>query len=159
MRYRLKTILSILTIGLFLLFALASEFLDESTNTTVEVPDCKSDGPVSGQLYVEINYVNLENDPVPFADGTLFITHQKVNSDSCTFEVVLNLVIPFELDAQGKFIYEGPSWTHDNTGDLFRVQVSVPPNKDVFYYGFDVVEVKRFNDSRFIITQKNLSYL
>ena len=166
MRYRLKYILSTLMIGIFLLFALSSqfsisdlfEFLEESTNTTVKISDCKSDGPVSGQLYVIITYDNLEEEPVQYADGKLFITHQKVNSDSCTFDVVLDLVIPFELDVEGTFIYEGVNWTHDNTEDLFRVQVSVPQVEDN-YYGFDVFEVKKFSDSRFIFSQINHTFL
>ncbi|HLF64074.1 MAG TPA: hypothetical protein VI603_09985 [Saprospiraceae bacterium] len=126
MQNKLKSFLSILAIGFFLLLALASDvtsLLDTSTNTTVVVKNCEEKPSVSGSLIVTALALDTLDHPVQGVQGKIFIVHQKVRSDTCVFDVVFSVKNSFVTGPDGRFTYTGPDWIHDNSQDLFRVEI------------------------------------
>lgn len=145
-----KSVLSVLVIVFFLVITLATQFEDfllESTNTTVKIENCEDQPQVIGTITVAIIITNDDDEPLSSIDGKLFVTHQKVNTDSCTFEVVFNEIIPFETNSQGVFIYQGPEWAHDNSQDLWRAEVEI--ESDEFNTGYSDVQVKYYSEADF----------
>ncbi len=115
----MKPLLSFFAIGLFLLITLATfQLSKESTNETVAIKECKEKPPVHGKLHIEIKYE-------PEVRGIIFITQQKVRHDTtCTFDVITNYRHTFNFDVQGRYVFDDDSeWTHDNSEDLFRIEV------------------------------------
>src|SRR5687767_16031392 len=89
----IKSGLSVLVIVFFLIITLATKFEDfllESTNTTVKIENCEEMPQVTGTVSVAIIVTDDEDKPISHVDGKLYVTHQKVNADSCAFEVVFN---------------------------------------------------------------------
>jgi hypothetical protein len=153
MRKYIRPALSIATIGLFLLFAMASFGPDGSTNTTVAIKDCEVKPPVSVTLKIEVGLLSFDNFPIEGAEGVLFISHQKVNAnDECTFAVDGQQQISFVTNSQGKFNYTGSTWVHDNSEDLIRVEIYLYPHPSEGFVGYKDVEVKKYSsgDVKFI---------
>jgi len=89
-QFKLRPVLCLAAISIFVDFALASEFLDESSNTVIELDECQSTTAVSGQLVVKIQYVEDPADGghgIEDIPGTIFITHQAItDSITCAFD-------------------------------------------------------------------------
>ncbi len=58
MANRIKPVLSFMCIGLFMLIAISSELLDESTNTLILVKDCEEMPAVTGTLTITVQYLD-----------------------------------------------------------------------------------------------------
>ena len=148
-----KPVFSVLIIAFFLLITLATDFdsiLYESTNTTIKTENCEMKPEVSGKISVTVLLLDDEGDPVNNHDGLLFVTHQKVDSDTCTFVVAFNQTIPFTTNSQGIFVYDGPEWVHDNSQDLWRAEIKV--KGDETYSSFKEVQVQYYDKSNFIFS-------
>ena len=137
---KLRHFLCFLVIAVFLLITMAtdiSHFLISSSNTTVAIRDCEAKPPAFGTLEINLLAIDSLSNPIPGVHGQLFITHQKVNSDTCTYTVVFNVTHDFTTDANGLASYTGPDWMHDNSKDLWRVEVrwsliaDVQPDREV----------------------------
>lgn len=122
----LRYVLSFLVIGFFLMITTATNvfnLLISSNNVSVAIENCEAKPPVTGTLQINMVALDSLGNPVPGIDGRLFIVHQKVTSDTCTFDVVFNVTHNFETDANGFASYTGPDWLHDNSQDLWRVEI------------------------------------
>jgi len=149
----LRYVLSFLVIGFFLMITTATNVFNLlliSSNVTVAIENCEAKPPVIGTL--EINMLALDSlgNGIPGVTGRLFIVHQKVNSDTCKFDVVFNVTHTFETDANGLASYTGPDWLHDNSQDLWRVEIdwnfsyNISPKR--------LVQVKYYSQSEFFFT-------
>lgn len=155
MRKYIRPAISLATIGVFLLFAMASFGPDESTNTTVAIKDCEVKPPVSVTLKIEVSLQSNDNFPVEGAEGILFISHQKVNvNDECTFSVDGQQQISFVTNSQGKFNYTGSTWVHDNSEDLIRVELYLYPHPTAGYFGDKRVQVTKYASGDFTFLQR-----
>lgn len=163
MKDKLKVVFSLMAIIFFMLIALSSiifAFLEGSTNTTVKIGNCQEKPGASGTLEVTVTALDSLDNPLAGVKGDMFITHQKVRPDTCAFDVVFNVRNAFTTGANGQATYTGPDWIHDNSEDLFRVEVEwrnfptgtypVPPRQTI---------VKRYNESTFSFTAKQLPRL
>lgn len=145
MSSKTKSTLSITIFGLFVFFALASGGPDTASNTTVPVSDCMVKPVVEDVLKVTVRVTSLNLIPV-HGDVKLHITHQKIiNSEACEFHAD-EIKTSIELNAAGVGTYTGSFWTHDNSQDLFRVQVQF---NDVDYELYNDLQVKYYNNSDF----------
>ncbi|MEO5906744.1 MAG: hypothetical protein ABIQ11_08460, partial [Saprospiraceae bacterium] len=92
--------------------------------------------------------------PLPDVGGKLFITHQKVRADACSFDLVFSATHSFTTGLDGTAAYTGPVWLHDNSQDLWRVQV------ESAYFPIVVpqsqVQVKYYSQSNFQFTTQQL---
>ena len=149
----MRYVLSFLAIGFFLMITLATDvfnLLERSSNVTVAIKDCKQELPVTGELQVNILSIDSLGNPAPGLRGNLFVIHQKVRSDTCKFDVVFNIRHEFTTDANGLASYTGPEWIHDNSKDLWRVEIDwsytsrINPDRQL--------QVKYYNDSEFFFT-------
>jgi len=130
MRNKVKPVLSLFTMGLFLLFGLASFGPDGSTNTTVAIKNCEDKTPLSGTVTVVVQYVNLNGQPIANATGVVFVVVQNVKSDgTCTFEARSEFHNLF-TDANGRFSVSSLNYTFTNSQDLIRVEVSIDKNAE-----------------------------
>ena len=121
---KLKPAFTLFSIGLFILFAVASFGPDNSTNTEIAINECLDKPEVSGILYVIIYHKDKSGAPIPFANGRLYIAHQKVLNPNvdCHYTVVPNQV-DFITDIDGKYTYSIP-FTHNCDKDLNRIQLA-----------------------------------
>ena len=156
MRNQIRPLLSLVAIGLFLLLALASLDFgpDKSTNTTVAIKDCEEKPAVNVTLRIDVSYQwtgGLDDLKfIPGAFGNISIVHQKVNADkTCTFYVESSQVIDFVCNDDGVFTYEGPTWTHDNSEDLIRVELFGKENLIDFYPDHRKVKVLKYDNANF----------
>ena len=140
-----KPILSLLVTILFMVCALASFGPDASTNTTTEISNCEEEDPTEVKLNVLITLHNKETSNPVDGDGRLFIVHQKVNpDDECKFSVIESLIINFTTGFDGEFNYNGgTTWIHDNTEDLYRIEVEI--FDDPFFTGYRKVQVGKYS--------------
>src|SRR6185503_4502659 len=124
MEIKLKPVLAIVAIGLFMLFALATGAPDDSTNTEVAITDCMLKPDADGILYVIINFNDKSGAPISFANGRLYITHQDVLyvGSKCQYATSHDQ-IDFITDVNGKYTYSIP-FSHNNSKDLNRVQLA-----------------------------------
>ncbi len=123
MKNKWKSLLSFLVIGLFMMMALASLGPDKSTNTTVAISNCQSRPAAQGHLVITIQITDQKGESIG-GSGKLFIVHQKVRSDTtCTYDVILSLVHEFTVAYNDTYTYDGPDFIHDNSEDLFRVEL------------------------------------
>ena len=147
MQYKLKPILSLITVCLFLIIAVASLGPDASTNTTVAISNCEAKPQFAGILTVDISYTNTEGQPISEAAGSIFINHQEVNSnDDCT-ATTFNYVESLYTGPNGKYFYSGFEYFHDNSEDLHRIEVIIP--KNALYTGCRQVQVQKYNSATF----------
>jgi hypothetical protein len=150
MQNKAKPILSMIAIGVFLIMAAASFGPDSSTNTTVAIKDCMDKAPFQGKLKVTIKV----EDTSVYVTGRLFISHQKVRQDTCEFDVVWSanelIAIP---NGSGMYVYEGIDFIHDNSEDLFRVQVHLSASDGTF---LDQTMVQKYQtaDFHFLVKRK-----
>jgi hypothetical protein len=126
----MKPLLSLLSIGIFILFALSSDFLDESTNHFITLDDCEGKPPFTGTLTIAIQYLTANSLPVVGAECRINIVHQITDIITCESSVVGEATIERVLDNQGRCSFETASFTHENSIDLFRVDVSVIPKEE-----------------------------
>ncbi len=148
MKDRFKIICSILVIGLFILFAAASDLLDESTNVSIVLKpeDCEVKPVFTGKLKVLVSYTRKNGDPIPGVLGEITLSNQKIDdSDNCTSFYRATLGADFSLDNNGNYTYETPQYSHDNKGDLWRVEVWVKPEAGRAIPGFRMVKVAFYN--------------
>ncbi|MFZ1677924.1 MAG: hypothetical protein WBP41_20820 [Saprospiraceae bacterium] len=156
MENKLKAILSALCIGLFIVFALASEFLDESSNTQVQLSNCVEKPSFSGNLSVDIEYLYDDGSPNDGAFGRLVITEQLVDDTSgCHYITQQRLRVDFTTNNQGKYTVTNIPFIHHNAEDLFRIDVDFPTDREDDYQGFQQVEVLKYTDSHCIIHHKD----
>jgi len=146
-----------MVIGVFLLIALATDSLsDESTNETVAITDCKEKPIATGKVHVEVR------SDLPGHYGMLLITQQKVRHDTtCMFDVITNKTVTFNCDDTGLYIYDDDdTWTHDNSEDLWRVEVAMRAGS---LSGIDLfdrqVQVRKYYQSNFYFTVNHKSGL
>ena len=139
MKNKLKGILSLATIGLFLLFTLATGKPDDSTNTKVAITDCMDQPEVNGILQIVINFKDKSGTPISFYNGRLYISHQDVFSlsETCQYSTTYDQV-DFITDVNGKYTYSIP-FSHNNTKDLYRVQLAFDDTST--YAAFNQVKV------------------
>jgi hypothetical protein len=156
MENKMKAILSALCIGLFIVFALASELLDESSNTEVQLSNCVERPSFSGNLSVDIEYIFDPGFPNDGATGHLIITEQLVDDTStCHYITQQRLSVDFTTNVQGKYTVNNIPFIHHNAEDLFRIDVDVPKDRDDDWQGFQEVQVLKYNDSHCIIHRKD----
>ncbi|MGB4847772.1 MAG: hypothetical protein WBP41_07610 [Saprospiraceae bacterium] len=156
MENKIKTILSALCIGLFIVFALASELLDESSNTEVQLSNCTEEPSISGNLTVDIEYLDYDGDPIDGAYGNIFISEQLVDDTStCHYITQRRLETSFTTNLQGKFTFTNIAFIHHNEGDIFRIDVNVPGDREEEYEGFQEVQVLPYAASHCIIRHKD----
>lgn len=136
-----------IAIGVFLLLATSSFGPDASTNTSVAIKDCKEQAPILGKLKVTINI----DDTSYNYTGRLIMSHQKVRPDTCDYDIVWNVNQEI-LIARGTkiYVYDGPEWIHDNSEDLFRVQIHMYSNGKLL----EKTDVQKYNTSHFTYTVK-----
>jgi len=124
MQSKLKHFLCLTIIGIFLYMGFASDFLDESTNASVNLrPDqCETRPPFTGTLTVTVSVGGPESGLGWLIEA--FMTDQKINDTiNCTGfyqHYITNQGIASGFSA---FVVQSPSFTHDNKGDLWRVEV------------------------------------
>jgi hypothetical protein len=125
MRNKMNSILSLVTIAVFALLAMASW---GSTNTEVQVTACKPKPSFTGQLTITIKSRHQDGTIIPNMVGKLFLVHQIIqDTTNCQHLVVLTQTIPFNTGMAGNFQYVTQSFTHANEGDLWRIEVDIPP--------------------------------
>ncbi len=136
MANRIKPVLSFMCIGLFMLIAISSELLDESTNTLILVKDCEEMPAVTGTLTITVQYLDSYLEGVEDATVNIYITHQILAEEiTCIAELVDSRLITLYTNEFGRCSYTLPeSFTHTSTADLFRVQVEVHPHPDDSVY-------------------------
>ena len=132
MQNRMKPFLSLLCIGLFVLFALGSELLEESTNTLVLVEDCEEMPPASGTLTISVHYIDSDLQGVEGATVTFFISHQILEEEiTCVAKIIDSDIISRSTNEFGRCTYTLPqSFSHTSTADLYRVQIKVSPDPE-----------------------------
>jgi hypothetical protein len=124
MKIILRPILSLAAIGIFLWFAMASF---GSTNTQVQVGECKPKPDFTGKLNILITSRHQDGTLLPNVAGTIFLVHQIIfDTATCQHMVVLSQQIPFNTGPSGSFQYLTPDFTHINGGDLWRAEFNVP---------------------------------
>jgi len=156
METKIKVILSTLCICLFIFLAMASELLDESSNTEVQLSNCEAEPSISGNLSVDIEYLDYNDEPIDGAYGNISITEQIVDDTStCHFIKQERLETSFTTNLQGKFTFTNIAFIHHNQGDIFRIDVNVPGDKDLEYEGFQEVQVLPYAASHCIIHHKD----
>jgi len=150
MENKLRTFFSILTIGIFLLFGLASEGADRSTNTTVDIDVSKC--MPKPTIISNIDFTLIHRDrqtglPIPFAKGEFFYTAQYVTlppgPEGCKYDIIEVKHVSFTTDAQGRYNATFPSVSQANGADLVRGEIRMDetatygPGRDllVSYYG------------------------
>src|SRR5687768_2354289 len=106
MKSKLKACLSITSIIMFGLAAMASFGPDASTNTTVPISDCMPMPELPGTVNVTITYRNKDGTPIPNNPGRIYVWQQFVETDgSC--KPIAGSTIPFYedvyTDASGTF--------------------------------------------------------
>ncbi len=144
----MKSILSFIIIGLFLLAAMSSFGPDKSTNTTVAISNCQSKPQILGTLAVKLNYTDKTGTPIPNITGSIFLTEQKVNPDTtCTF-TSHTYSIDVVTDALGSFISSGYNFNFDNAEDLWRAEVNMP--QTAFYTACKEVKVVKYGGENLI---------
>jgi len=125
MQVKTKHLFSLLILGVFLVMALASEFLDESTNTSVGIKpgDCQGRPPFTGKLKVVLqNTGQVLMGPTWLVEINL--TDQKINDTiNCTSFYQAKIVTQEILSPGFSITYTSPDFTHDNKSDLWRVAV------------------------------------
>jgi len=149
MQNNVKPVISLLTIGLFLLFALASFGPDASTNTTVAIKDCKPKPQVSGFLRVNISYKDKSGgDPIQGVGGRIFIANQTViDEEDCEFETISS-THHFLTGSDGTYSYVGDEYFHDNAQDLHRIEIVF--EKNAFFEEYrPPVQVEKYNSATF----------
>lgn len=155
MRKYIRPTISMATIGVFVIMAMASFGPDGSTNTTVAIKNCEEKPPVNVTLKIHVELVSPPNVPVEGAEGVLFISHQKVNADDeCTFSVDGQQQISFVTNSQGKFNYTGSTWVHDNSEDLIRVELYLYPHPTAGFFGYKGVKVTKYASGDFQFLQR-----
>ena len=123
MEGKLKPLMSVISICIFLLLAAASVGPDGSTNTTVAIKDCESKPEYDGTFSIRIFMVDKLGNGIPDAKGTIYITHQKVKPDNtCTYTATFQ-TLNFTTNIIGGYVYVGEVFIHDNINDLYRVEV------------------------------------
>ena len=131
MQVKLKHLLCLTILGIFLIMALASDFLEESTNASVNLrPDqCETRPPFTGTLTVTVSQTGS-----PTGLGWLvevFLVDQKINDTmNCTSFYQHNFTQQGIASQFGAFVVQTPSFTHDNKGDLWRVEIRGKPLGD-----------------------------
>jgi hypothetical protein len=148
MNDRFKIICSILVIGIFIFFAAASDLLDESTNVSIVLKpeDCEVKPEFTGSLKVVVSYTRTDGTPIAGALGEINLSNQKINDpDNCTSFYRANLGVDFSLNNQGLYTFDTPQYTHDNKGDLWRVEVWIKPDAARAIPGFRMVKVAFYN--------------
>ena len=130
MENKMKVFLSIICMAIFIVFAMASEFLDESTNTSVVVEDCEVKPEFTGTLHIGVQYLDSDNEGVSDARCEINIVHQLIDNTDCTAHEVSNETKHFFTDNFGRCEFTTETFLHDNSSDLFRVQVQITPDKD-----------------------------
>ena len=152
MQQPLKSVLSVAVIAFFLLFAYASSWDDvmaTSTNTTVAIKDCAHE-PVSlsGQMTATLSFNHKNGISISGATGEIYITHQIANED-CTPNVLQSIVASFVTDLDGDYEYIGPTFLHNNSQDLFRVEVHID-SRSGLWDDWKSVQVKYYGEATFV---------
>lgn len=131
--------------------ALASFGPDASTNTTVAIKDCEEKPATQVKLEISVRFIWGESGlPVKQAFGSLFISHQKViNNEECTYTVDFVTIVDYITDDEGNFNYVGPTWTHDNSQDLIRVEIYRSGHAIDGYYSYKESFVGVYNQGLF----------
>ena len=160
MRNKIKPLLSLAAIGLFLLFAIASDLLpQESTNVSVAIRDCEEKPPVSGTIHVDVLYT-VNGIPRAGVNGEMFLVHQKVNPDTtCSYSLLARQMLAFTTNANGFFTYEGVPFLHDNSEDLYRIEIEMFAVTGTGRRPERQVKVGKYNDSNFQFTFDELTGL
>lgn len=148
MQNKLKPVFSLITIGLFLLLALASGGPDASTNTTVAITDCEPRFQAAGTLKATISVMNTEGEPIAGANVIIFIVHQEVKppGDDCTFNRISSTDSAL-TGTDGTYTYNGSEYFHDNSHDLHRVEVVILQTP--LRTGYKEVQVQYYNSADF----------
>lgn len=145
MENKLKAYLSIASIIVFGLAAMASFGPDPSTNTSVAISDCMSMPPISGNVSITISYKDKNGIPIPEAPGIVYIWRQEVTTDGSCKVTALGLTPLHEdiyTDANGNFVINGYPWTFDEKEELHRVEVII--EKTALYTGCRSVQVRKY---------------
>jgi hypothetical protein len=141
-------------IGGFVLFATATALGPEtSTNTTVAIKDCMEKPVVMNNFTVFVHYKEKSGAPIPGATGSVFITQQKVNPDTCTF-MAFAYVDDLYTDGNGQFVTQGIPFVHNNSEDLWRVEVLIDMSEN--FNGGRKVEVVKYPGNSVIISMVGL---
>lgn len=154
---KMKQALTLISIGVFLMIALASLGPDGSTNTKVSIKDCMEKPAVQGKLRVDVTVLDTLGQPLGTGRMHIYIVHQKVKPDtSCTFDVIFGATHTVNVPSNGHYVYEGNDYIHDNSEDLFRVEVSFTAD-GAPGHAFTLireVQVKKYSNSDFQFTFK-----
>lgn len=147
---RLRPLFSTVAIGIFIFLAFASFGPDGSTNTMVAISNCESKPPITVQVRVSVYIKDSDGLGVPGATGRIYAVHQKINSDtSCTFTHVTESG-NFITGNDGLFQFEGQTFMHDNSQDLFRVEIVTDDGQNpYFYFGERETQVKYYDSGDF----------
>ena len=152
MPLRIKHILSVLTLGLFIFFIIA-QAPDGSTSTEVDISNCEPKPAISITLTVNASFVDENGKPVESASISIFIVHQLVNNnESCTYSVFENILITRTTDASGHVAYTESGYVHQNSQDLFRIEVYHSPLFGYGYSKFNQVKVGKYANATFNFT-------
>jgi hypothetical protein len=150
MNTKWKSIYSVMAIGIFAVFAAASIGPDKSTNTTVAIDKCQTKPSFQGQLSIYVEVKDQHGASVE-ANGKLYIVHQKVRPDTtCSFDVLTNLVHDFSVVPNQIYFYDGPAFSHDNSEDLFRVELKI--NGSTTHANYQEVKVIKY-------AEQNINFL
>jgi hypothetical protein len=109
--------------------------------------------PFEGMVHVDV-LARESGIPKAGARGTMFLIHQKVNPDTCTYSVLANQKLSFTTGSNGHFVYDGVTFTHDNSEDLYRIEITmeVPFNPYSSNRKLREIKVAKYSDSNFQFT-------
>jgi hypothetical protein len=151
MENKLRTFLSILSMSLFLFFALASFLADNSSNTTVAIDEskCMTKPTISSGLTVSLTHIDKKSGmPIPFAKGELFYTVQRTSSFSCQYENVSVFHVSFTTDAAGHYNQNLPNIADQhNAADLIRAEIRM--DETATYNGGNAIGVAYYGPATF----------
>ncbi len=152
MENKLKTILSAICIVVFIVFALASELLEESSNTEVQLSNCTAEPSFSGTLTVDMEYLYKDGSAIDGTYGRIVITEQIVDDTStCHYITQLRLDTGFTTDENGRYLINNIPFIHHNAEDLFRIDVNFIGDSELDYQGFQEVQVLKYAASHCVI--------
>jgi hypothetical protein len=125
MKNSVRAMLSLGALVLFGIFAMASW---GSTNTQVQVGQCKPKPSFSGQLTITITSKHEDGTPITNMVGKIFLVHQIIqDTTTCQHLIASTQTIPFNTGMAANFQYVTQNFTHANEGDLWRIEVDIPP--------------------------------
>ena len=125
MQVKLKHLLCLTALGIFLFMGLASDFLDESTNVSVNIKpgECESRPSFTGKLTVNVtNNGGVIGGPNWLIEVSF--VNQKINDTiNCTSFYQHNYTQQAIIVSGFSNTFETPTFTHDNKSDLWRIAI------------------------------------